>query len=610
MEAPAVGWAFYGLGARAINVVVFMIGPLLLIDAARAAEDEDDGEGGTGPLGIGMPRFIPTTVPQITITIGLLAQCVAAPVLATIADRYGTRRILMTGHAVLGIAATIGIGSDITMSVLSQAGLLATLYYAMAMAWMFHNSLLPSVASVSKRPTLSLASTAISNLGGAFFLVVLYRVLSDEPASLLNVNVFLRGIYQTAAPEQHHPHTIPVSSAATAVLAAAQAHAAAHAPSVGDLHLVCLLAAGWWLLSATPAVILLSFLKAEPIAPPVALEPEEHIVDDYMDGFKVSELSEAEEDETKLAAKSWGLKATDEAGADVAPVSAAAGPPPLPSPKAPPLQLPGQESAPAPRRRRVPAILAGFRRLRRHKHASRFVCAQVLYLTAVVADGTAASSFAREVVGLNVTAIIRLTIYAALAGAVGSIATMALARCVSARLILGVLMVVPPLLLLYTSLILEGETELLIVGMIHAFVAGGVGFQGLNRGVFAQMVPKGREAEFFGVYFVLIKAFSWVGPLACAVLNEATGSLRTAILSALIFYIPAILVLATTDFDEAQREAEAASHTPRVKGGRPSGAQRGGALNAGPHERLLPPTATYGTTSSCPPVPSAFSEVA
>ena len=177
-------------------------------------------------------------------------------------------------------------------------------------------------------------------------------------------------------------------------------------------------------------------------------------------------------------------------------------------------------------------------------------------------------------------------------------------------LILGVLMVVPPLLLLYTSLILEGETELLIVGMIHAFVAGGVGFQGLNRGVFAQMVPKGREAEFFGVYFVLIKAFSWVGPLACAVLNEATGSLRTAILSALIFYIPAILVLATTDFDEAQREAEAASHTPRVKGGRPSGAQRGGALNAGPHERLLPPTATYGTTSSCPPVPSAFSEVA
>ena len=52
--------------------------------------------------------------------------------------------------------------------------------------------------------------------------------------------------------------------------------------------------------------------------------------------------------------------------------------------------------------------------------------AQVLYLTGAVADGTAASSFAREVVGLDVAAIIRLTIFAALAGAAGSFATMAL----------------------------------------------------------------------------------------------------------------------------------------------------------------------------------------
>merc|ERR1712185_714306 len=128
---------------------------------------------------------------------------------------------------------------------------------------------------------------------------------------------------------------------------------------------------------------------------------------------------------------------------------------------------------------------------------------------------------------------------------------MGLARCLGTRPTLCVLMVIPPLILIYTSLVLVSEFEFLIVGMIHAFVSGGVGFHGLNRGVFAQMVPKGREAEFFGVYFVLIKAFSWVGPLACAVLNELTGSLRMAILSALAFYVPAIVVLGLTDFDEA-----------------------------------------------------------
>ena len=108
-------------------------------------------------------------------------------------------------------------------------------------------------------------------------------------------------------------------------------------------------------------------------------------------------------------------------------------------------------------------------------------------------------------------------------------------------------MSLPPLLLLYTSLVLESEAELLYVGMLRAFVAGGVsatpvlpphhptvvfappdsrlrlsagsltlsftpilraqvGFHGLNRGVFSQMVPVGHEAEFFGAFFVAIKA--------------------------------------------------------------------------------------------------------
>lgn len=63
------------------------------------------------------------------------------------------------------------------------------------------------------------------------------------------------------------------------------------------------------------------------------------------------------------------------------------------------------------------------------------------------------------------------------------------------------------------------------------------------------------SAQFFGVYFVAIKAFSWLGPLACALINELTGSLRLAVLSALAFYLPAVAVLSCTDFAEAKREA-------------------------------------------------------
>ena len=548
-----------------------------------------------------LPAHREVAAPCSAVCAGLLAQCVAAPLLAAIADRYGARRLLMTAHVIIGLCATVAIGlAKPTTPVLTQAFLVATLYYAMALAWMFQNALLPSVAPVAKRPTLSLASTALSNLGGALFLLLQYRALStDEPADLFNLNVLLR-MHNSAAPDQHHPQTVPVGTGATAVVAAA----AAHAPSVGTLHLVCLLAAAWWALSALPAIMLMSLLKAEPIALPLEGEPQGGV--QVAGGAVITEVGVSEDDQARLAARSWGLKEAAGAG-----VSA-----PTPRAKSPPLQLqPSDEEAAAGgggrRRRRGLSMLSGIKRLRRHKHASRFVLAQVLYLTASVADGTAASSFAREVVGLDITAIIRLTIFAALAGAVGSVATMGMARYAGARLTLGVLMVIPPLLLLYTSLVLVSEEELLVVGMVHAFVSGGVGFHGLNRGVFAQMVPKGREAEFFGVYFVSIKAFSWVGPLACGVLNEVTGSLRTAILSALLFYVPAIVVLAFTDFDEAQREAEAASHTPRQKGGpMTAGApteQSGVLHHAGARERLLPPTATYGTAASCPP---AFSDIA
>ena len=63
-NAPAIGWAIYGLGARAMSGVVFMIGPLLLIDAARSANEAEGDVEVSG--GASLPHLIPTTVPQIT----------------------------------------------------------------------------------------------------------------------------------------------------------------------------------------------------------------------------------------------------------------------------------------------------------------------------------------------------------------------------------------------------------------------------------------------------------------------------------------------------------------------------------------------------------------
>ena len=79
-----------------------------------------------------------------------------------------------------------------------------------------------------------------------------------------------------------------------------------------------------------------------------------------------------------------------------------------------------------------------------------------------------------------------------------------------------------------------------LVSCFRAFVAGGLGFSGLNRGLFAQMVPRSRESEFFGLWMVAIKAVSWTVPLLMTALHQISGSFRFAITASLVFYIPAL----------------------------------------------------------------------
>lgn len=214
--------------------------------------------------------------------------------------------------------------------------------------------------------------------------------------------------------------------------------------------------------------------------------------------------------------------------------------------------------------------LAGWRRLAtRQPHAARFVLAQALYLTAAMGDASIGTIFAAEVLGLNVRGLTLLTVSAAAAAAVGSVSTLLLVRVarVPEATLLYRLMAVSPLLVAYLSLFLADENELVVLTVARGFVAGGVGFQGLNRGLFAAMVPRGREAEMFGLWTVAVKALCWLGPFVDAALNELSGSLRVAVLGSLLFYLPSLFVMGRVDFEAARREAdEAATLMPVAEG--------------------------------------------
>jgi UMF1 family MFS transporter len=83
-------------------------------------------------------------------------------------------------------------------------------------------------------------------------------------------------------------------------------------------------------------------------------------------------------------------------------------------------------------------------------------------------------------------------------------------------------------------------SQFFILGAFIALVMGGS--QAISRSLFAQMIPVGKEAEFYSFYEVSERGTSWTGPLIFGLVNQMFGSLRYGIL-ALIFYFIAGLIL-------------------------------------------------------------------
>jgi UMF1 family MFS transporter len=69
------------------------------------------------------------------------------------------------------------------------------------------------------------------------------------------------------------------------------------------------------------------------------------------------------------------------------------------------------------------------------------------------------------------------------------------------------------------------------------------GTNALSRSLFSQMVPPGREAQYFSIYEIGERATSWMGPLLFAAVAGATGSYRPAIISLVVFFFVGLILM-------------------------------------------------------------------
>ena len=81
------------------------------------------------------------------------------------------------------------------------------------------------------------------------------------------------------------------------------------------------------------------------------------------------------------------------------------------------------------------------------------------------------------------------------------------------------------------------------------------GTQALSRSFFSQLIPRGREAEYFSLYQACERGTSWLGTLVFGVVHQVTGSYRPAIFAVIVFFVVGLTLFSRVDADRGIREA-------------------------------------------------------
>ena len=201
--------------------------------------------------------------------------------------------------------------------------------------------------------------------------------------------------------------------------------------------------------------------------------------------------------------------------------------------------------------------LAGtFRELRRYRLTMLFLLAYLVYNDGVQTVITQASVFGSEELGMDQTTLIGAVLLVQVLAVAGALLMGRLARRFGAqRTILASLVA-------WTAI--AGAGYFLPAGApVWFFVlAAGIGLvmggsQALSRSLFSQLVPRGKEAEFFSLYEVSDRGTSWLGPLVFGLAYQLTESYRAAIISLVVFFVLGFALLWRVP---VERAAEAAGN--------------------------------------------------
>ena len=91
----------------------------------------------------------------------------------------------------------------------------------------------------------------------------------------------------------------------------------------------------------------------------------------------------------------------------------------------------------------------------------------------------------------------------------------------------------------------------LVLAASIGLVLGGT--QALSRSYFSQLIPRGREAEYFSLYQAAERGTSWFGTLIFGLVHQWTGSYRPALLALILLFVLGLVLLSRVNTARGHR---------------------------------------------------------
>lgn len=106
----------------------------------------------------------------------------------------------------------------------------------------------------------------------------------------------------------------------------------------------------------------------------------------------------------------------------------------------------------------------------------------------------------------------------------------------------------------FLAYFMVSKTHLYILAAMIGLFQGGI--QALSRSLYAKLIPKNKETEFFGFFNMLGKFAAILGPFLMGWVTLQTGNVRIGILSILILFILGAFFLSRVDFEQGEIDAK------------------------------------------------------